>query len=68
MWWGIFLIGIGTDSGITGIISPLTITILLVFVSGVPMLEKKYAENEEFQAYAKITSKFIPWFPKKENK
>jgi len=65
MWWGIFIIGIGTDSGILGIISPLTITILLVFVSGVPMLEKKYAENEEFQAYARVTSKFIPWFPKK---
>jgi len=68
MWWGIFIIGIGTDSGIAGIISPLTITILLVFVSGVPMLEKKYAENEEFQAYARITSKFIPWFPKRESK
>lgn len=66
MWWGIFIIGIGSDSGMLGIISPLAITILLVFVSGVPMLEKKYADNEEFQAYKKITSKFIPWFPKKE--
>ncbi len=66
MWWGIFIIGIGTRSGILGIISPLTITILLVFVSGVPMLEKKYADNSEFQEYARRTSKFIPWFPKKE--
>jgi hypothetical protein len=56
----------GTGSGLLGIISPLTITFLLVFVSGVPMLEKKYANNPEFQAYARLTSKFIPWFPKKE--
>lgn len=66
MWWGIFIIGIGTGSGFLGIISPLTITFLLVFVSGVPMLEKKYADNPEFQAYARLTSKFIPWFPKKD--
>jgi len=67
MWWGIFIIGMGAGTGILGIISPLTITFLLVFVSGIPMLEKKYADNPEFQAYAKKTSKFIPWFPKKEN-
>ncbi len=66
MWWGIFIIGIGTGSGLMGIISPLTITFLLVFISGVPLLEKKYADNSEFQAYAALTSKFIPWFPKKE--
>jgi steroid 5-alpha reductase family enzyme len=29
------------------------------------MLEKKYENNPEFQAYAAVTSKFFPWFPKK---
>lgn len=66
MWWGIFLISLSSESGILGIISPITITLLLLFVSGVPMLEKRYRDNQEFQEYAKVTSKFIPWFPKRK--
>lgn len=62
MWWGIFIISINSKLGIYGIISPLLITLLLVFVSGVPLLEKKYSSNKDFQEYAKRTSKFIPWF------
>ncbi len=65
MWWGIFLIALSVPQGYTAIISPLTITLLLLFVSGVPLLERKYKDNPEFQEYAKRTSKFIPWFPKK---
>lgn len=65
MWWGIFIITINSKSGLLGIISPLTITLLLLFVSGVPLLEKHYEGNKEFQEYAKVTNKFIPWFPKK---
>jgi steroid 5-alpha reductase family enzyme len=32
----------------------------------VVMLEKKYAKNKEFEEYARRTSAFIPWFPKKQ--
>lgn len=64
MWWGIFVISLNSKLGIYGIISPLVITILLLFVSGVPLLEKKYSNNKEYQEYAKKTSKFIPWFRK----
>lgn len=66
MWWGIFLLALSVPLGWSGIISPLTITLLLLFVSGVPMLERKYKDNPEFQAYAGVTSKFVPWFPKKQ--
>lgn len=67
MWWGIFLIGLNPESasGLIGIFSPLIITYMLLYVSGVPMLEKKYEDNQEFQEYAKVTSKFIPWFQKR---
>jgi steroid 5-alpha reductase family enzyme len=65
MWWGIFLIGLAVPRGWLGVASPLLITFLLVKVSGVPMLEKKYAGNPEFAAYARRTSVFIPWFPKR---
>lgn len=46
------------------IVSPLTITGLLLFVSGVPMLEKKYAGRPDWEAYKGRTSKFIPRPPK----
>lgn len=67
MWWGIYLITINPNLTLSllGLISPVLITYLLVFVSGVPLLEKKYASNVEFQKYAKKTSIFIPWFVKK---
>ena len=64
MWWGIYLIAFSVG-GIYTVISPILITILLLFVSGVPLLEEKYKDNEEFKEYAKVTSIFIPWFPKR---
>jgi len=66
MWWGIFLIALSVRNGWAAVISPLTITFLLLKVSGVAMLEKKYAGNSEFAAYARRTSAFFPWFPKKQ--
>jgi steroid 5-alpha reductase family enzyme len=65
MWWGIFLIALSVKNGWTAVISPVVITFMLLKVSGVPMLEKKYAGNREFEEYARKTSAFVPWFPKK---
>jgi steroid 5-alpha reductase family enzyme len=64
LWWGIFLLTVRVPWGWTGVISPLLIGFLLRFVSGVPLLEKKYADNPWFREYAKRTSVFVPWFPK----
>lgn len=67
MWWGIWIISMASIVGwnLLGFVGPTVITYLLLFVSGVPLLEKKYKDNEEFQAYAKKTSVFIPLPPKK---
>jgi len=64
MWWGIFLIALSADVSFISIISPVVITFLLVFVSGVPMLEKAMIGRPGFEDYSKRTNKFIPWFPK----
>ncbi len=64
MWWGLFLIALSNPRGLLAIFSPLVITFLLVRVSGVPMLEKKYADNPEYQDYIRKTSSFIPRAPK----
>ena len=66
MWWGIWVMALNVPLGWLGIISPLTITYLLRFVSGVPMLEKKYKERKDFTAYAAKTNAFLPWFPKEK--
>jgi steroid 5-alpha reductase family enzyme len=64
-WWGIFLLALPLPRGWTAVISPLVITFLLLKVSGVTMLEKKYAGNKEFADYAGRTNAFFPWFAKK---
>jgi steroid 5-alpha reductase family enzyme len=66
MWWGIFLVALNVPGGWAAVGSPLVITLLLTKVSGVPMLEKKYAGNEDFQDYARRTPAFFPRIPSKK--
>ncbi|MBN2285681.1 MAG: DUF1295 domain-containing protein [Tissierellales bacterium] len=61
LWWGIFLVSIGTGAPFHAIIGPITITILVRFVSGVPLLEKKYANRPDFIEYKKKTPVFVPF-------
>jgi steroid 5-alpha reductase family enzyme len=63
MWWGIFLVALEVPGGWTTVVSPVLLTFLLLRVSGIPLLERRYAGNTEFQAYARRTSAFVPWFP-----
>lgn len=65
MWWGIFLVSVSSTNGIFGVISPILITYLLIYVSGVPLLERKYKDRPDFIAYTRRTNMFLPWFPKK---
>lgn len=71
-WWGVFSTLLPYLKGweTLTIISPIYITGLLLFVSGVPPLEKryakKYANNRDYQNYKKRTSLLIPLLPKME--
>lgn len=67
-WWGIWLISFGTPWFVWAIIGPVTITVLILKVSGIPLLEKKYATNKSYQDYARVTSAFIPLPPRIINK
>lgn len=64
MWWGIFLVSLAGLGDLLFIVSPILMTLLLLYVSGVPLLEKKYKDREDFKAYTRRTNKFFPWFPK----
>lgn len=59
-WWGILFIALSTVGSVFIIVGPLTITILILFVSGIPLLEKKYAGRPDFEEYKKRTSVFLP--------
>ena len=65
MWWGIYILSRASGAPFWVIISPAVITYLLVFVSGVPMLERAMIKRPGFKEYAEKTSVFVPWFPKK---
>lgn len=65
LWWGIWLVALSVPYGWVTVIGPLTITTLILKVSGIPMLEKKMTEHPDFAEYKKKTSVFIPWFRKK---
>lgn len=64
-WWGIFLVSLNELRNFWGILGPITITLLLLFVSGVPLLEKKNREKPGYRVYASNTPKFVPFVGKK---
>jgi steroid 5-alpha reductase family enzyme len=71
-WWGLFVFVIPFIRGMAwlSLIGPVHVTVLLLFVSGIPVLEKqsdeKYGTNEEYLDYKKRTSVLVPLPPKKK--
>ena len=61
LWWGISCYAISLPYGWITLVSPLVMTLLLRFVSGVPMLEKKYQGRPDWEEYKKNTAAFIPY-------
>ncbi len=65
-WIGIFVAAIPFLKGFEWLVvlGPITIILLLVFVSGIPYLEKgrkeKYGSSEVYQEYKQSTAKLIP--------
>ena len=66
-WWGASIVAVAYGQW-WALIGALTITILIIKISGIPLLEKRYADNPEFQAYAKRTSIFFPLPVKSDEK
>jgi steroid 5-alpha reductase family enzyme len=64
VWWGIFIFSLPFLENLEylGIISPFYISFLILFVSGIPILEKRNEEKygKEYLDYKKKTSALIP--------
>lgn len=66
VWWGMYLIALSEKwSNFWLIFSPFIITYLLIYVSGIPLLEEKMSKRDGWEEYSNKTSKFIPMPPKK---
>ncbi len=71
-WWGLWVMLTGTNASsslkLIALAGPATITVLILFVSGIPMLEKRYSNDPAYQRYAKRTSRFFPREPRVASK
>ena len=68
MWFGLFFIALYEVKAwnFVSILSPIVIALLLIYVTGLPLAEKRFENNEEYQDYKQKTNALIPWFPKKK--
>ena len=66
LWWGYFLMACGSPGGWVTIYCPLLMLFLLLRVTGVPYAEAQSLKSrgDEFRAYQRRTSVFVPWCPK----
>lgn len=64
-WWSIGVIALGVPQGWIGLGGPLMITYLIVFVSGIPLMEKAFEGRAGWSEYKSRTSALIPWLVRK---
>src|SRR4029453_10306480 len=62
LWWGFGLIGVATG-GVPGLIGPAILTFLLIYVSGVALLESTLIEKPGYVQYVGRTPVFLPLPP-----
>lgn len=64
-WWGMGIIAFAATTSWLSLAGPVLITLLIAFVSGVPLAEARMATKPGFTEYKKRTSIFIPLKPRK---
>jgi steroid 5-alpha reductase family enzyme len=65
VWWGLYVIALAAGFWWT-VFSPILMTFLLTQVSGVAMLERTMRTKPGYDEYARRTSAFVPWFPRRK--
>ena len=63
-WWGASFVAVCLGYW-WGVLGSLAITVLITKISGLPPLEKHYADNADYKRYAKNTPALIPFVGKK---
>lgn len=67
IWLGLGLMALSAPYGWLGLISPVLMLVLLVKISGIPLVEEQAlkSKGEAYHDYQTRTSAFFPWFSKK---
>lgn len=65
LWYGLFLLNLGPNNWWT-IICPVTLNLLILKVSGVPLLEKNYEGRADYREYSKRVPRLLPFGKPKE--
>ena len=66
LWWGLWIVAAAGGAAWT-VVGALTISFLLLRVSGVTLLEESLKETKpEYAEYARRTSAFVPWPPRSD--
>jgi steroid 5-alpha reductase family enzyme len=69
VWWGFYLLALSAGAPLWVLFSPLLISILLMKVSGVPLLEKDLIDRRPaYREYQKRTNSFFPGLPKRDSR
>lgn len=64
VWWGLWLVAVSVPGGAWTIVGPVVMSVLLMRVSGVPLLEKSLRRRRpDYEDYCRRTSAFFPWPP-----
>ncbi len=64
VWWGIYVVAGMNGQAWWTVVSPILMSLLLVYVSGVALLEKSLKERSpKYRDYVQRTSAFFPWPP-----
>jgi steroid 5-alpha reductase family enzyme len=68
LWWGIWLAGgvaSGWVAGLATVLSPIAMTVWLVWITGAKLLERTMMQRPGYPEYAARTSMFVPLPPKR---
>jgi steroid 5-alpha reductase family enzyme len=60
VWWGLFLISLGSWIGLVAVFSPIVMTLLLARGSGKPITERRLGARPGYAEYVARTSGFFP--------
>lgn len=65
LWWGLYVVAVPAPYVAYTVLSPVVMTLLLMKVSGVPLLEKRMGETRPgYAEYVRRTPAFFPWRPR----
>ena len=66
-WIGFFVLALASPMPalqVISLLSPITIWAVLMFLTGIPLQDKRYEGNEAYQEYRRNTNRLVPWFKK----